>query len=197
MNQNVFKVVVVGTSAVGKSSIVERLLTDTFTENATSTCGADYYHYQTTINEKSIKLQIWDTAGQERYRSISRSYFRNAVGALLVYDITNTDSFNELIDWLNDLQTLCSPNAYILLIGNKSDLENNRKVSVEQVEQFAQRHALESILTSARSGDNINLAFEKLATELVARRQKGEISNGSQPPPLVAETQESQQGLCC
>ena len=194
---NIFKIVVVGASAVGKSSIVERLVSGTFTDNLTSTCGADYFHYQTTINEKKVKLQIWDTAGQERYRSISKSYFRNAVGALLVYDITNEDSFTELVDWLNDLQSLCSPNAYILLIGNKSDLEKNRKVSTEQVDQFAQRHALESILTSAQSGDNIEFAFEKLASELLVRSTNGEISNGPSPAPtLVAET-EQKGGYCC
>jgi small GTP-binding protein len=93
-----YKVVVVGASTVGKSSIVQRLIQGTFTEDGTTTCGAEFYTYSCPVNSENVKLQIWDTAGQERFRSISKSYYRNAVGAVLVYDIANLASFDQLGD---------------------------------------------------------------------------------------------------
>jgi small GTP-binding protein len=95
-----YKIVIVGSTGVGKSAIVQRLIQETFSEETTSTCGADFYTYLCTVNNEIVKLQIWDTAGQERFRSISKSYFRNAVGAVLVYDLTNLSSFDDLSDWL-------------------------------------------------------------------------------------------------
>ncbi|EAX88045.1 small GTP-binding protein, putative [Trichomonas vaginalis G3] len=191
-----FKVVVVGSSGVGKTSIVERLINGKFDNDQISTTGADYSHYTTIVNEKQVKLQIWDTAGQERYRAISKSYFRNAVGVLLVYDITSLDSFDELMQWLNDIQTLCSPNSYVLLVGNKSDLESQRKVSPNQVEQFATSNHLESIVTSAQSGDNVKNAFEKLASELYTRQINGQFTAPGENAPELIDTTNSNNSYC-
>jgi small GTP-binding protein len=170
-----YKVVVVGDSSVGKSSIVQRLIQGTFTEDGTSTCGADFYTYCIPVNSEQVKLQIWDTAGQERFRSISKSYFRNAVGAVLVYDITSMQSFDRVGTWLNDLQDLAAPNAYILLVGNKADLEKQREVGVDLVKEWAERHHLESLETSALSGKNIKESFARMAVEVSTRVSKGEI----------------------
>jgi small GTP-binding protein len=180
-----YKIVIVGASTVGKSSIVQRLVQGTFTEDGTTTCGADFYTHTCPVNSEQVKLQIWDTAGQERFRSISKSYFRNAVGAVLVYDITNLASFDTLGDWLNDLQTLSAPNSYILLVGNKSDLEKSRQVGAELVKDFAERHHLEAIETSAQSGKNIKEAFARMALEVSTRVATGVISIGPSPvrPP--------------
>ena len=200
---NSFKIVVVGASAVGKSSIVQRLVQGTFTEDGTTTCGADFYTYQCPIDSDYVKLQIWDTAGQERFRSISKSYFRNAAGAILVYDITDMNSFDQLTDWLNDLQSLCLPNAYILLVGNKADLEAQRQVGAQQIKEFSDRHKLETIETSALNGKNVKEAFTRLAFEVSARVKSNVIVPNSpakpfpQPGAFQVEGGEKQKKGCC
>jgi small GTP-binding protein len=192
----------VGSSTVGKSSIVHRLIQETFTEEGTTTCGADFYTYACPVNNESVKLQIWDTAGQERFRSISKSYFRNAVGAILVYDITNVGSFDELSGWLNDLQTLSAPNAYVMLVGNKADLEKDRQVGGDLVRDFAERHHLEPIETSALSGKNVKEAFARLSLEVSTRVSNGVISvspppnRGSEPVAFVEEPRKKKRGCC-
>jgi small GTP-binding protein len=197
-----YKIVVVGASAVGKSSIVQRLVQGTFTEDGTTTCGADFYTYSCPVNNDNVKLQIWDTAGQERFRSISKSYFRNAVGAVLVYDITNMGSFDQLADWLTDLQTLSAPNAYILLVGNKADLEKQRQVGPDLTKEFSERHHLEAIETSALSGKNVKEAFARMALEVSSRVASGEIAVAgpqnkvAQPIPFAEGQSEGKQGCC-
>jgi small GTP-binding protein len=197
-----YKIVIVGASTVGKSSIVQRLVQGTFAEDGTTTCGADFYTHTCPVNSEQVKLQIWDTAGQERFRSISKSYFRNAVGAVLVYDITNLASFDTLGDWLNDLQTLSAPNSYILLVGNKSDLEKSRQVGAELVKDFTERHHLEAIETSAQSGKNIKEAFARMALEVSTRVATGVISVGPSPvrapQPLAfsGEQRQKKKGCC-
>jgi small GTP-binding protein len=194
-----YKIVVVGASSVGKSSIVQRLVQGTFSDDGTSTCGADFYTYSCPINNDSVKLQIWDTAGQERFRSISKSYFRNAVGAVLVFDITNMQSFDQLTEWLSDLQTLAAPNSYILLVGNKADLERERQVGGDLVREFADRHHLEMIDTSALSGKNIKEAFTMMAFEVSTRVSNGTISVSALPSktaqPIAAERGKARR--CC
>jgi small GTP-binding protein len=197
-----YKVVVVGDSSVGKSSIVQRLIEGTFTEDGTSTCGADFFSHCVPVKGEEVKLQIWDTAGQERFRSISMSYFRNAVGAVLVYDITNLTSFDRVGTWVNDLQALAAPNAYILLVGNKADLERQRQVGVDLVKEWAERHHLETIETSALSGKNIKESFARMAIEVSARVSKGEIvvaPNAVRTPQPMAFEQDSpgRRKSCC
>jgi small GTP-binding protein len=127
------------------------------------------------VNGQTAKLQIWDTAGQERFRTISKAYFRNAVGAVLVFDLTNPESFEDLTEWLHDLETLASPNAYVLLAANKKDLENQRQVGGAEVKGFAERHHLEVLETSAASGENVALAFQRLTLEVLTRVKDGTI----------------------
>jgi small GTP-binding protein len=199
MSRPSFKIVVIGASSVGKSSIVQRLTQGTFNQDGTATCGADFYAYLCPVGNNTVKLQIWDTAGQERFRAISRSYFRNAVGAVLVYDVTNLQSFDQLADWLTDLQTLATPNAYILLVGNKADLEKERQIGPELVKDFSERHHLETIDTSALSGKNIKEAFARMAFEVSARVANGTIvvcpAIGSPPQPAFAAEQKKK--WCC
>ncbi|KAH0790815.1 Ras-related protein Rab-4B [Histomonas meleagridis] len=194
-----YKIVIVGSSGVGKSSIVQRFVTGEFVEDG-STCGADFYTYSIPIENENIKLQIWDTAGQERFRAISKSYFRNSVGAILVYDITNIRSFDQLTSWLSDLQSLCSPNAYILVVGNKVDLEESRQVSAQQVQNFAEMHNLATMETSAKNGSNIELAFTRLAFEIHKRLSNGQISINSkvsQPLQVTLEPEDKKEKKCC
>ena len=174
ISQN-FKIVVVGSSGAGKTSIVKRLVDGKFTPETTSTLGVEFKSFVCPLENQNVKLQIWDTAGQERFRSVSKAYFRNAVGALLLFDITNSASFEELGNWLNDLQQLCNPNAYIILVGNKTDLEEKRQVGSQQANDFAARHNLEYLETSALSGDNIQESFTRLAYGVAARVANGQI----------------------
>jgi small GTP-binding protein len=166
---NSFKIVVVGSSGTGKSAIVQRLVDDTFREEG---------QFLIPVESQTVKLQIWDTAGQERFKSVSRAYFRNAVGAVLVYDITCEASFEELANWLHDLQQLCNPNAYIICIGNKSDLADQRQVGMQQAKDFADKHRLEYLETSALSGENVTDAFTRLAFGIASRVNIGVIAAG-------------------
>jgi small GTP-binding protein len=195
-----FKIVVLGASAVGKSSIVQRLIQGTFTEEGTTTCGADFYSYSCPVETDSVRLQIWDTAGQERFRSISKSYFRNAVGAILVYDITSMASFEQLTDWLNDLQSLSLPNAYILLVGNKSDLESQREVGAHLVKEFCGRHHLDPVETSAANGKGVKEAFARLGLDVFNRVKSNQISP-TVPARPVLQSGEAREGSgtkpCC
>jgi small GTP-binding protein len=177
---NTFKIVVLGSSGVGKSAIVRRLVDGTFTAESQSTVGVEFKPFIIPVDGQSVKLQIWDTAGQERFKSVSRAYFRNAVGAVLVYDITSDSTFDDLGNWLNDLQQLCNPNAYILLIGNKTDLEGERRVGTEQARDFAERNKLEYLETSALSGTNVTEAFTRLAFAVAKKVSSGQIQNAGQ-----------------
>lgn len=109
-------------------------------DDSSHTIGVEFGSRIVNVGGKSVKLQIWDTAGQERFRSVTRSYYRGAAGALLVYDTTSRDSFNALTNWLNDARTLASPNIVILLVGNKKDLEEARDVTFLEASTFAQEN---------------------------------------------------------
>ena len=200
-NQSIRKVVVVGDHKVGKTSIIQQLIEHRFSLDTTTTIGSYTYVYHTkTTSGQPISMQIWDTAGQERFRSISKSYFRNAVGAILVYDITSMSSFEQLTDWLNDLQSLCVPNTYILLVGNKADLESQRQVGAQQVKEFAERHKLETIETSAMNGKNVKEAFTRLSMEISARVKSQEITlnqTPARPMQLTPEKEQKERRGCC
>lgn len=163
-------------------------------DDSSHTIGVEFGSRIVNVGGKSVKLQIWDTAGQERFRSVTRSYYRGAAGALLVYDSTSRDSFNALTNWLNDARTLASPNIVILLVGNKKDLEEARDVTFLEASTFAQENGLlimtnhESILindlyiselifleTSAKTGENVEEAFLKCSKTILAKIETGEL----------------------
>ena len=200
--QTCYKVVVVGTSGVGKTAIVQRLVDNTFQEETQSTVGVEFKSYQITLDAETIKLNIWDTAGQERFRSVSKAYFRSAVGAILVFALNDADSFNELENWLNDLHTLAAPNAAIILIGNKSDIENDRAITTSEGQAFAERHGMNYLETSAKDGKNINEAFLRLAKTINDKVKKGEIKGQFQPPvappvPISSNRDQGNNGCKC
>lgn len=144
-------------------------------DDSSHTIGVEFGSRIVNVGGKSVKLQIWDTAGQERFRSVTRSYYRGAAGALLVYDTTSRESFNALSNWLNDARTLASPNIVILLVGNKKDLEEEREVTFLEASTFAQENELIFLETSAKTGENVEEAFLKCSKTILAKIETGEL----------------------
>jgi small GTP-binding protein len=167
-----FKFIVIGSSGVGKTAILKRLVDDVFTQESQSTIGVEFIATTVDVGGTSVKLQIWDTAGQERFRSIAKAYFRSAVGVILVFDLTDRKSFEDLNGWLNDVHSLCDPNAVVTLIGNKSDLTKERAISQSEAESFAKMHQLTYLETSALGGDNIQEAFQRTAETVYRKSSK-------------------------
>lgn len=196
---NSFKVVVVGSSGVGKTAVVRQLIDGKFSEEGQPTIGVEFKTYSLTADGDNIKLQIWDTAGQERFRSVSKAYFRNAVGAVLVYDLTNRSSFEELNTWLNDLNSLAAPNACIVLIGNKADLTDERQIEEAEADAFAQRYGLTRLETSAKDGTGVKEAFARLGEGIIRKEKEGKLVP-PKPAPSKEVTEEKKQNNgkgCC
>ena len=162
----VFKVVLIGDSAVGKSQILARFARNEFSLDSKATIGVEFQTRTLLIEHKSVKAQIWDTAGQERYRAVTSAYYRGAVGAMLVYDITKRQTFDHIPRWLEELRSHADKNIVIILIGNKSDLENQRAVPTEDAKEFAQKEGLFFLETSALEATNVENAFSTVLTEI-------------------------------
>lgn len=168
-----FKYIIIGDTAVGKSCLLLQFTDKRFQPVHDLTIGVEFGARMVSIDGKQVKLQIWDTAGQESFRSITRSYYRGAAGALLVYDITRRDTFNHLTSWLEDARQHSSSNMIIMLIGNKSDLEARREVSQEEGQAFAREHGLIFMETSAKTAANVEEAFLSTAKEIYQKIQDG------------------------
>eukprot|EP00798_Chlamydomonas_sp_ICE-L_P021017 gene21017-27882_t len=168
-------------TGVGKSCLLLQFTDKRFQPVHDLTIGVEFGARMINIDNKQIKLQIWDTAGQESFRSITRSYYRGAAGALLVYDITRRETFNHLVSWLEDARQHANPNMTIMLIGNKSDLTHRRAVTTEEGEQFAKEHGLIFLETSARTAHNVEEAFINTAREIHRKISDGvfDVSNES------------------
>ena len=159
-----FKLIVIGDSGVGKSCLTNRITTNLFEDGYSSTVGFEFVSFNVKINGKVIKLQIWDTCGQELYRSLITNYYRNASLAIIVYAINSKESFEDIEMWLRELRTQSNPDAKIFLIGNKIDLENERKITKEQGENFAKINKLNLFIeSSAKTGFNAKKVFLKAA----------------------------------
>ncbi|CAH9140671.1 unnamed protein product [Cuscuta epithymum] len=155
-----FKIVVVGDSAVGKSNLLSRFARDEFDHHSKATIGVEFQTQVVMIDGKEVKAQVWDTAGQERFRAVTSAYYRGAVGALIVYDITRRTTFESIKRWLEELNTHCDTAVARMLVGNKCDLEDIRDVKVEEGEALAKEEGLFFIETSALNSTNVNTAFE-------------------------------------
>ena len=167
----IFKVVFLGDSSVGKSNIISKYKLNEFNRNSKSTVGVEFYSKIITQNNKNIKIQIWDTAGQERFKSITKSYYKGAKGAIIVYDITRRATFENVQEWFKDTKTMGdNTHLVLMLVGNKCDLVNERQVSTEEGKKEAEMNGMAFMETSALDGTNITEAFELMA-KLITEKQ--------------------------
>ena len=155
------KYIVIGDSSVGKSNILLRYTHNQFNEEYQSTIGVEFGAKNIKINNKIYRIQIWDTAGQENFRSITRAYYKNSVCALVVYDITKRESFENVQSWIQDCRNQSPKTIIMVLVGNKNDLENLREVSYDEGEEFAKNNDMIFFETSAKTGKNVSAIFEK------------------------------------
>ncbi|KAJ5077777.1 ras-related protein rab-11a [Anaeramoeba ignava] len=193
---HVFKVVLIGNTHVGKTNLLTRYRYNTFTTESTSTIGVEFSSKVFKINNETIQLQIWDTAGQERFRSVTRAYYRGSYGAFIVYDIADEESFEKLEYWINDFKDQTDQNVVIMIIGNKSDLSDKRKISKEKGQKFAAEKNFLFMETSAKDGTNVHKAFETLITEIYNVFSKKKLT----PPPINLynyKEEKTTEGKCC
>lgn len=193
-----FKLIIIGDSGIGKSSLLNRFSDNVYTDSYISTIGVDFKITTIEIDNKICKLQIWDTAGQERFRTITSSYYRGAHGIMVVFDITNRDSFTNLPIWLKEIYNYASENVKIILIGTKADLDAKRVISYDDAMAFAIDNNMDYIETSAKKDTNIDTAFTTLTKKLKSDRilnKQGKPDNI--PTTSVTIINTKSKGGCC
>uniref|UniRef100_A0A915B2V7 Uncharacterized protein n=2 Tax=Ascarididae TaxID=6250 RepID=A0A915B2V7_PARUN len=194
-----FKLLLIGDSGVGKSCLLLRFADDTYTESYISTIGVDFKIRTIELDGKTIKLQIWDTAGQERFRTITSSYYRGAHGIIVVYDITDQESFNNVKQWLQEIDRYACENVNKLLVGNKCDLTSKRAVEYNSAKEYADQLGIPFLETSAKSSTNVEQAFLTMAAEI--KNRMGPVQQaGTGPSVRIGGSQpvnEKKTGGCC
>lgn len=196
-----FKIVLIGDSAVGKSNLLSRFTRNQFNLESKSTIGVEFATRTLEIENKKIKAQIWDTAGQERYRAITSAYYRGAVGALLVYDISRPQTYENVQRWLTELRNYADSDIVIMLVGNKSDLRHLRVISEDEASQFAKEQGLKFLETSALEATNVEDAFRNTLHDIykiMSQKQSDEIPpNRLENPVIPPSTSNQNQSNCC
>ncbi|CAE7357479.1 unnamed protein product [Symbiodinium necroappetens] len=161
-----FKLLLIGDSGVGKSCLLLRFADDTYTESYISTIGVDFKIRTLDLEGKTVKLQIWDTAGQERFRTITSSYYRGAHGIIVVYDVTDKESFNNVKHWMQEIDKYAADGVNKLLVGNKCDLSSKKVVSYDEAKELADSLGVQFMETSAKNARNVEQAFQSMAGEI-------------------------------
>lgn len=192
-----YRVVTIGSSSVGKTSIINRFLHEKFNEQEQNTVGALYESFTETRNGQEMEIQIWDTAGQEQYRSLTNVYFRGAAAALLVFDLTNTNSYGQLGDWLQSFYNSNDSKTIVFVVGNKCDLEKDRRIPTADAQDWAKTNGCFYIETSAAEGENIQELFTQLVDELAkSTAGDGPMVLSTQKMRLRAPESKDEKGCC-
>ncbi|XP_076915023.1 ras-related protein RABD2a-like [Bidens hawaiensis] len=198
MSDYLFKLLLIGDSGVGKSCLLLRFADDSYIDSYISTIGVDFKIRTVEQDGKTIKLQIWDTAGQERFRTITSSYYRGAHGIIIVYDVTDLESFNNVKQWLSEIDRYASENVNKLLVGNKCDLNESRAVSYDTAKEFADSIGIPFMETSAKDATNVEQAFMAMSADIKNRMASQPGPNSARPPSMQLKGQPvGQKGGCC
>ena len=161
------KLMILGDSSVGKSSILRKYCKNEFLDKYITTIGIDFQIKNLTINNKKIKLQVWDTAGQERYRVVTKNYFNTSDGFIIIYDITNRETFTNINNWIEQITTIVGNNVKCVIFGNKNDLNNKRKVETDEGKELAEKFNFKFFETSAKEGNNIEEGFKSITMDIL------------------------------
>ena len=172
-----YKLLLIGETNVGKTSIILRYTENEFQTSGISTCGVDVKCKYVSLENTKIRLDIWDTAGQERFRGLAKNYFRGANGFILVYDITDQKSFGKLKGWMNDAKEKIDSEYKMIVVGNKKDCEEEREVSLEDLQEFGTKNNVTTMEVSAKTGEGVDLLFNKIVEELFELKNVGIIKN--------------------
>ncbi|XP_042524486.1 ras-related protein Rab-12-like [Dipodomys spectabilis] len=199
LSDYLFKLLLIGDSGVGKSCLLLRFADDTYTESYISTIGVDFKIRTIELDGKTIKLQIWDTAGQERFRTITSSYYRGAHGIIVVYDVTDQESFNNVKQWLQEIDRYASENVNKLLVGNKCDLTTKKVVDYTTAKEFADSLGIPFLETSAKNATNVEQSFMTMAAEIKKRMGPGATAGGAEKSNVKIQSTPVKQsgGGCC
>ena len=192
----IFKLVLIGDSGVGKTNILTRYTKNEFSLATQATVGVEFGSKIIKKNDKLIKLQIWDTAGQERYKSITSAYYKGSKGAFVVYDISRKPTFENVDKWIGELKTNASEDVLIMLVGNKSDLEDKREVQIDETKKKAEQHKIAFCETSALKGNNIEQAFDSLIDDIAKKVEKEKLSEVKvikESIPITLDTNEKKE----
>lgn len=197
-----FKILLIGNSGVGKSSLLLRFADDTFTDNFMPTIGVDFKIRTLEVDGRTIKLQIWDTAGQERFKTITSSYYKGAHGIIVVYDITDKESFKNIDNWMNEVEKHASDNVSRILVGNKCDMDESRQVSTDEGKELADQYNIRFMETSAKESANVEEAFTLMTKEIKSRvvhtdQRKPTQTGKKLSAPKNKKLEKKSGGSCC
>mmetsp|Transcript_985 Transcript_985/g.2264 ORF Transcript_985/g.2264 Transcript_985/m.2264 type:complete len:206 (+) Transcript_985:52-669(+) len=184
-----FKLLLIGNSGVGKSCLLLRFADNTYNETHISTIGVDFKIRTIDLEDKTVKLQIWDTAGQERFRTIAAAYYRGAHGIVIVYDVTDESSFENVKSWMDEISKYGSDKVSKLLVGNKSDLADRRAIPEEDGRKLAESLGMKFLETSAKTADRVEEAFLTMTSEILASLSTGAMAKKAEPGINVTATE--------
>lgn len=183
-----FKVIILGCEKAGKSSFLRRLTTDTFQDEYKSTIGVVYQQYQVKVGSNNLKLDIWDTGGSDKFRAIARAYIKSAVAAVIVFDLTNPESLIDVRKWMTEIRDQADPNMFIFLLGNKSDIMEEKKITDSQIRDIIEEFEVECMLVSCKDGTNIHEASIALGRGIIdsTRRKKRRVVHRSSSEDIIS-----------
>ena len=196
------QILLIGDSSVGKTSLIQRYANGIFKEEYLATVGLDYYTKQEMINNINVLVKLWDTAGQERFKALTPNYFRNAEGVVLAYDVTNSESFDNLKFWINSIKSnLGEKNIFIpiIIIGNKIDMEGMRDITKEDASKFAKENNYKYFETSAKTGEGVDEAIRELVKQILENSDKNDSAKGERKSVKIEENKgntEKKKGCC-